>query len=171
MIPSPFCRMGDRAETLALAATMLSAILLVGCGGGGGGGNGGGGGGRTVTGRVVAANAARTPVQGATVTLRDSSGAVVATQTTLANGTFTFTNAPANAVLFRVDPPTPAFHQQIAQFRGNLYGYTNTATAGGACIPDIVAGGGAVPSGTTTLPDIQVYESTFPPPPPFGCPR
>jgi hypothetical protein len=144
MIRSPFCRMGDRAETLALAATMLSAILLVGCGGGGGGGNGGGGGGRTVTGRVVAANAARTPV---------------------------FTNAPANAVLFRVDPPTPAFHQQIAQFRGNLYGYTNTATAGGACIPDIVVGGGAVPSGTTTLPDIQVYESTFPPPPPFGCPR
>jgi hypothetical protein len=119
----------------------------------------------------VAANAARTPVQGATVTLRHSTGAVVATTTTAANATFTFNSAPANATLFRVDPPSPAFHQQIALFRGNLYGYTNTATAGGACIPDIIVGGAAIPSGTTTLPDVQVYESTFPPPPPFGCPR
>src|SRR5687768_17660992 len=102
MIRRAFCRPGDWKNTLALATTMLSALTMVGCGGGGGGGNGGGGTG-AVTGRVVSANVQRTPVPGATVTLRDSAGNVLATTTTSATGTFTFATVPAGAVLFRVD--------------------------------------------------------------------
>ena len=169
-----FCRPGDWKNTLALATTALTAVALVGCGGGGDGGDPGpgGGGGNTVTGRVVSASPNRAPVQGATVTLRDAAGNQVGqAATTDSAGSFTISNVPAGAVLFRVNPPATGFFQGMARFRNNDYDFARTATAGGPCLPDLVAGGAALPAGTTTLPDILVFETSVPPPPIFGCPR
>ena len=171
MIRWAFCRPAELKRNLGIAATMLSAFVLIGCGGGGGGDNGGGGGPASVAGRVVSASALRSPVSGAVVTLRDAQNNVVATQTTDANGNFSFANVPASAVLFRVDPPATGFFQEMARFRSNDYAYNRTANAGGPCIPQLVAGGGALPGGTTTLPDIQVFDNSVPPPPVFSCPR
>ena len=166
-----FCRPADWKNAGALAATMLSAILMVGCGGGGGGGNGGGGGPANLTGRVVTANALRTGVSGAVVTLLDAQGnSVGASATTDANGNFTFATVPANARLFKVDAPQATYFQQMARFRGNDYAYNRSANVGGPCVPELVIGGGAV-SGATTLPDIQVFDNSVPPPPVFSCPR
>ena len=60
---------------------------------------------------------------------------------------------------------------QMARFRSFEYAYTRAASNGGPCIPELVPGALALPAGTTTLPDIQVFENSVPPPPVFSCPR
>lgn len=176
-------------KRLLLSIAMGAAAILIGCGGGGGGGNNGGGGGTAgvcgspagsttpvVCGYVRSDDATPVAIAGATVTLRDATGTQVGQSTTTdGNGFYKFSNVPSNASTFRVDPPSSGYSANTARLTAaaptnspaGVYLYYTTAQAGGPCIPSI----GGVPNGDKLLGQVTLFNSSFPPPPAFDCPR
>src|SRR5437868_2539866 len=119
MTLKPFRRPNLSPNNVLLAMTMSASVILLGCGGGGGGGGPqpqpgscGSAANSTTTvvcGRVVTADALANAVPGATVSLTSSSGTVLTSTTTDAQGGYKFATIPAGATLFKVEANPVSF--------------------------------------------------------------
>ncbi len=163
--------------------TLLTALILAGCGGGGGGGTSGGTNGpppigtpgssgnslAAIAGRVVDNVGSGNPVVGAVVSIVGSA----ASATTDVNGNFTVSNVPPAATLFTVTSPNTAVYPNLVAYLNNTYN-TNPNRVGGQCQMPLPALQATV---KTALPGtIQMFNNnaansgnTTPPPPPTGC--
>ena len=175
-------------QNLLIALGMGAAVILVGCGGGGGGSNPPGGGNpgacgspagsaSTIVCGYIDNNGSTTGINGATVSLKNSAGQVVATARTAHNSTtnqdgyYVFNSVPASlgATVFTVDAPVGGgYFAGFLKFNGSSYDANRTANAGGPCVP-------AVPNISTAgdylLPVIYLFADSVPPPPVINCPR
>ena len=166
------------SNNVLLAMTMSASVILLGCGGGGGGvgflqqpgicGSPAGSTTMVVCGRVVTADALSNAVVGATVSLTSSAGTVLASTITDAQGGYNFTTVPVGSTLFKVEANPASFYSGQTSFLGGFYYYANQNQAKtGPCLPSL---GGLINSDNQE-PNLRVYSTASPPPPPLGCPR
>ena len=167
-------------------STLALMTILLGCGGGGGGGGPIGGPGPQPCGSAansvvpvicgnVVDNNTLAGVANSTVKLLTATGAPVlingnaAVTSTNSAGFYIFSNVPANAALFQVDPPAATYNQGLVGFNGHTYSYTFRDQANvGPCVPAI----GVIPAGDKKLSNVRVFNINNPPPPPDSpCPR
>jgi hypothetical protein len=153
---------------LILVCALALALLLAGCGGGSSNNAGGGGGGggldptrATVTGIVRDFGGAG--VASARITIAGAPNAVL----TDANGRFSVTNVPVNALTMTITRPANTGYYDVVEYRAQRYDTTRCPLP----LPALAAGQ------TTALPgDITIFggrdpNANTPPPPPLpGCP-
>lgn len=165
-------------NSVLLAMTMSASVILLGCGGGGGGGGvnqqpgicGSPAGSTTtvVCGRVVTADALSNAVAGATVSLTNANGTVLASTTTDSQGGYIFSAIPAGSSLFKVEANPATYYSGQTSYNGSFYYYANQNQAKtGPCLPAIPG----LIAGDNQLVNLRVYSTASPPPPPLGCPR
>ena len=182
-----FNRPNHWTQNLLMALAMGSAAVLLGCGGGGGGNNnppppagdcGSPAGSGTVVCGFVTNNTTNGGVNGATVRIRNISGATIAsgvTQNDVQSGSAGFYKisvggALPSTTLISVDVPSTGFVPGFLQFIGKTYDASRTApVTGGPCDPAVTL----TPNADTRLTNqlIIFSDSGAPPPPVFVCPR
>lgn len=158
-------RLRHSAGALLWVLAIGCVALMLGCGGGGTGGGGGGGG---VAQECGSASGSTTPVicglikdatsgavvADATVTLRNSSGGIVATATTDATGFYRFNSVSSATTGIGVTSPS-GYYSDIARYGSDIWDL-----ALGPITPV------AIPVGDKKLGAISIYAKASPPPPP-----
>jgi len=158
---------------------MGSVTILLGCGGSGGSSIIGGGtqicgsavnSNRTVVCGTVMLDGTTNPVPGATVSLKNASGATLKQVTTRAGDGFFAVEVPVGATLIQIDPPnTVDYLPNFLRYDGVIYGFgpNGNAQGGGPCLPPL----GNLQPKDNALKAMTLFSSATPPPAYFGCPR
>jgi hypothetical protein len=181
------------SQNVLVALGMGAAVVLLGCGGGGGGGNGGCGGGGggadlctdnpnsglTVICGYVIEEGTTNGVNGAVVSVKTASGAVLKSKPTYTNASsgksgYYVLEVPATAALIAVAPPSathlPSYFRHGTLSSSPVYDINRPTAGGEPCNP-------AIPSGLTAGvgnigPNFAVFSRDgLPPSPVFSCPR